>query len=150
MDCYRLGVDFGGHVVVLGGGQTGCETAEHIARTGSAVTWVAKYDKLCPDAYRLHGIKLRSLLKEHGCTVIYNSVCVGVDESGVTVQNRTTGETSYIEADCIVNAIGMTAPASGIVENFCPGIPVTRIGDCVKARSIAEAMEEGYRAATLI
>ena len=146
-DCYTPGMTFGSHAVVIGGGQTGCETAEHIGRTGTAVTLVVKYDRLCPDAYRLHGIKLRALLTRQGCAVLYDTVCTGVESNGASVRNRNTGETAFLRADCIVNAVGLTAPAPGVTEALCPGVPVTRIGDCVRARTIAEAVEEGYQAA---
>ena len=144
MDAYQEHMMFGTHAVVIGGGQTGCETAEHIARTGTKVTLVAKHNKLCPDAFRLHGIKLRQLLQERGVEVLKNTVCVEAKPEGVTVRSTESGEESFIPADCIVNALGMTPVIDSDIEVACTGLEFYKIGDCVAARNICDATEEGF------
>ena len=144
MDAYQKDMKFGNTAVVIGGGQTGCETAEHIARTGTKVTLIAKHEKLCPDAFRLHGIKLRQLLKERGVGVVKNTVCTEAKPDGVTVRNTVTGDEDFIPADCIVNALGMKPVDSSEIESACAGVEFYKIGDCVAARNICDATEEGF------
>lgn len=147
MDAYRKNVDFGRRAVVIGGGQTGCETAEHIARTGCRVTLVAKHGRLCPDAYRLHGIKLRALLEELGCEVLYGCVCSEVTKTGVIVRTVSGDKERFVEADCIVNALGMEPVSCEAIEKACAGLAYYAVGDCVRARNVCDALEEGYLAA---
>ena len=147
MDAYQPDMAFGNHAVVIGGGQTGCETAEHIAATGTKVTLIAKHEKLCTDAYRLHGIKLRQLLAERGVEVWKNTVCTEVREDGVRVLDTVTGAEDFIPADCVVNALGMKPVDCGDIEAACAGLEFYKIGDCVAARNICDALEEGYLAA---
>ena len=144
MQAYEKGRVFPAHTVVLGGGQTGCETAEHIARAGGKVTLAAKHRKLCPDAYRLHGIKLRSLLAESGCEILYDTVCTAITPDGVMLKNTQSGEEAFLRADCVVNALGMQAVSCDAIRQACKGLAYYEIGDCVKARNICDALEEGY------
>ncbi len=143
IDAYRPDTAFGNSVVVLGGGQTGCETAIHIAQIGCNVTLVAKHERLCPDAYRLHGIKLRSLLKELECTVLYNTVCQEIRPEGVLIQ-RHDGTQKCLPADTVVNALGMEPAFCQTISSACEGLEFYSIGDCVKARTVCEALEEAY------
>ena len=144
MDAYQKHMLFGTHAIVIGGGQTGCETAEHIARTGTKVTLIAKHDRLCPDAYRLHGIKLRKLLEERGVEIWKNTVVTAVKPDGVLVRDMQTGAEDFLSADCIVNALGMKPADSSAIEAACAGLEFYKIGDCVAARNICDATEEGF------
>ena len=144
MDAYQKHMLFGTHAIVIGGGQTGCETAEHIARTGTRVTLIAKHDRLCPDAYRLHGIKLRKLLEERGVEILKNAVVTAVKPDGVLVRDMQTGAEDFLAADCIVNALGMKPADSSAIEAACAGLEFHKIGDCVAARNICDATEEGF------
>ena len=143
-DAYQPHMAFGNHAVVIGGGQTGCETAEHIARTGTRVTLIAKHDRLCPDAFRLHGIKLRQLLEERGVEVRENTVCAEARPDGVFVRDTQTGAEGFLSADCIVNALGMKPADSSAIEAACTGLEFYKIGDCAAARNICDATEEGF------
>ncbi|MGI5971270.1 MAG: FAD-dependent oxidoreductase [Oscillospiraceae bacterium] len=146
MDCYKKGMDFGKRAVVIGGGQIGCETSVHIAQAGCQVTLIVKYDKPCRNAFRLHRLKLQSLLEKLQCRVMKNTVCTEVLKNGIKTRDS-EGREEFIEADCIINALGMEAAPFADVEQACEGLEFYSIGDCVKARNICDALEEGYLAA---
>jgi len=80
--------ELGDEVVVVGGGQVGCETALHLARLGKAVTLLEMQPELAPDAsvtYRatlLHEMKKVSANLE----VILDACCTAIAADGVTYQ----------------------------------------------------------------
>ena len=144
-ELYRAGRDCPKSAVVLGGGTVGCETAEHLAALGAEVTVVEMLPGLCADAYRLYGLRLRELLRERGCAVMTNTVCLGVDDKGVTV--RTDRGPLHLDAELVVNALGRRSNPCGELEAACAGLEYRVVGDCVHPRNIASALEEGYLAA---
>ena len=143
MDAYAPGAVPGDEIVVLGGGLVGCETALHLSGEGKRVTIVEMRDELAPDAYRLHKHKLRDLIAADGrITVCLNAVCKAVREDGAEVE--TDGETRFLPADAVVSALGMRANPTQALEALCEGLPFTKIGDCLRARKIYDAIREGF------
>ena len=59
------------------------------------------------------------------------------------------GKEITIKADSVVNAMGRRAHATEALETALKeaGIPVWKIGDCVRARQIGDAVREGWTAA---
>ena len=59
------------------------------------------------------------------------------------------GKEITIKADSVVNAMGRRAHATEALETAIKeaGIPVWKIGDCVRARQIGDAVREGWTAA---
>lgn len=149
MELYRADAKIAKQVVVLGGGTVGCETAIHLAQRGAVVTLVEMTDTLCADAYRLHGIKLRNTLAALGVTTLTNTTCRSVTDTGVMVTDA-EGTEHPLSAEQVVNALGMKANSCAELEAACKGVQYTAIGDCVRARNIACALDEGFKAAVAL
>lgn len=149
MELYRADAKIAKQVVVLGGGTVGCETAIHLAQRGAVVTLVEMTDTLCADAYRLHGIKLRNTLAALGVTTLTNTTCRSVTNTGVMVTDA-EGTEHPLSAEQVVNALGMKANSCAELEAACKGVQYTAIGDCVRARNIACALDEGFKAAVAL
>ena len=149
MELYRADAEIKEQVVVLGGGTVGCETAIHLARRGAAVTLVEMTDTLCTDAYRLHGIKLRNTLAALGVTTLTNTTCRSVTDTGIIVTDAEEVE-RQLPAEQVVNALGMKANSCAALEAACKGVQYIAIGDCVRARNIACALDEGFKAAVAL
>ena len=148
MDAYSPDTPIGDRVVILGGGLVGCETAVHLAKQGKKVTIVEMRDELAPDAYRLHKHKLRQIIGDSsGITVLLNTKCLSVTTDGVTAQQA--GETVTLPADTVIAALGMKANSTAALEAEAAkaGVPCTKIGDCVRARKIYDAIDEGFMTA---
>ena len=58
----------------------------------------------------------------------------------------TDGSVQLIPADTVVAALGMRANDTGELEALVQraGVPCHKIGDCVRARKIYDAVSEGY------
>lgn len=149
MQMYRTDAPVERQIVVLGGGTVGCETAIHLAQRGAAVTLVEMTGSLCADAYRLHGIKLRNTLAALGVTVLLDTTCRSIANNGVSVTDA-DGTQHQLPADQVINALGMKPNSCTALKQACGNICLIEIGDCVRARNIACALDEGYRAAVAL
>ena len=150
MQAEQPGQPLGEHIVVLGGGLVGCETAVSLARAGKQVHLIEMRDRLAQDAYRLHRHQLLDLMDEW---VPYdlNTACIAVSEHAVQVQ-KADGSCASIPADTVINALGRKANPVSELQAMCQarGIPGAVIGDCAAPRKLFDAVEEGYLAAAQI
>ncbi|EQA98434.1 2,4-dienoyl-CoA reductase-like NADH-dependent reductase (Old Yellow Enzyme family)/thioredoxin reductase [Sphingobium wenxiniae] len=157
MDAYDLlmgerevGVGEGGHVVVYGGGETGCETAEFCAEHGIRVTLVSRSpaDKLARSAdFVYRGGLLRRLHANPLVTILDNSHVRSVSDEGVLIEiNGSDGsETQLLAADRLLLAQGRQ-PSNALVDELeKAGIAVSMAGDSKKVGRIGDAVHMAYR-----
>ncbi len=133
----------GNSVVVIGGGQVGCETALHLARIGKNVTIVEMRSELAPDASITHrGDLMTEISREPNLKQITGAKCTQVGNDFMVYEKE--GESLKISADSIILAVGMK-PNTALSDSFA-GISDSywAIGDCVKARTVEMAVREGY------
>ena len=137
----------GNNVVVIGGGQVGCETALHLIRhSNKTVTVLEMRDTLAPDASpTIRDELLSEIKKEQTLTVICGAVCTGIEKGSVSY--RKDGISKTVFADTVVLAAGMKARFTdagvfmGEVEYYA------QAGDCVRPRTVEWAVKEGFYAA---
>ncbi len=138
-------------VVVLGGRQMGCETAEFLAERGNRVTLVSRSstEELAGDVVASYRAPLVARLRRLGvalrtrCDIreVRDSHAIIVEESG---REETVG------ADLVVLARGsMPEPIRlEVLRKKVPAVYV--VGDCVEPRMIADALYEGAWAGSRI
>ena len=135
----------GAKVVVMGGGEVGCELAEYLAAQGKDVTIVEiQSDILIGTEPRARVLLIRRL-HELGVEVLTQSRVVAVRGERVTYE--CAGLKSIVKGvDSVVAALGSTADKA-LSEALGNGANVHVIGDCVKPRRILEAMRDGFEVA---
>ena len=145
-DSYGKEDTLGNEVVVIGGGQVGCETALHLAKLGKKVTIIEMQSALAPDASKTHRDEmLVEFAGEPNFIPVVNAKVSGVDEKGVTYEQD--GQSVTVPCDSVVLAAGMRGKSQladsfmGLTEEF------EEIGDCVRARTVEWATKEGFYAA---
>ena len=133
-------------VIVIGGGQVGCETALHLAKLGKQVTVIEMQDALAPDASKTHRDELMvEIGNEPNFVTLTGARCVSVTATSVTYAKD--GAEQTISADDVVLAAGMKAKADE-ADSFIGSAPeFAEIGDCVRARTVEQATKEAYYAA---
>lgn len=136
----------GERVVVIGGGQVGCETALHLAKLGKIVTILEMQPALAPDASKTHRDELMIELKNADTlSGVTNARCTAITDTDVSYE--VNGRKDMIPADSVILAVGMRPLISeadalmGFTEEYA------EIGDCVKVRTVEWATKEGYYAA---
>lgn len=135
-----------GKAVILGGGMVGCEAALKLMEQGvGEIILVERKNELSEDAYRQYGIDLRERVRAAAeCRM--NTTCIRIEESAVFLQGDKGEE--KIEADIIINALGMRARDTSEIKAAAEELSCGyyEIGDCRKAGNICGAIEEGYAA----
>jgi 2,4-dienoyl-CoA reductase-like NADH-dependent reductase (Old Yellow Enzyme family)/thioredoxin reductase len=135
----------GSTVVVMGGGEVGCELAEHLAAQDKDVVIVELLDDVALSMEPRARMLLVRRLRELGVEVLTQSRVVEV--RGATVTYAQGGLTSRIAGvETVVSALGSTSD-NPLGEARGAGATVHFIGDCVKPRRILEAMREGFEVA---
>ncbi|MBI2344902.1 thioredoxin-disulfide reductase [Candidatus Dependentiae bacterium] len=104
------------NIIVVGGGDSGMESASFLARNGNKVTIVHIGDKLTAS----HAMQQR-VINKSGFEFIYNSTVTEIKGEqgkivGATVTNQRTKEAQFIQADAIFLAIGLK-PNTDILGN---------------------------------
>ena len=145
-------IDPGGHVMIYGGGETGCETAEFMAHQGVRVTLVsrspaAKLARSADFVYR-SGL-VRRLHANPLITILDNSAILRVGDGWAEVQSLAvdgSAEVRRIAADRLMLAQGRQADdrlADALAE---AGLPCSRVGDSAQVGRIGDAVHMAYRA----
>jgi NADPH-dependent 2,4-dienoyl-CoA reductase/sulfur reductase-like enzyme len=137
-------VETGTKVVILGGGQTGLETAEFLAERGKRVTVLEMLSEVGRDMELISKIFMMPRLAEAGIVIRTDCRVEEIQAQGV----KCTTET--IAADTVVIAAGLRA--SRISSDALVGRiqEVHEIGDCVKPRRLLDAIHEGAKVARSI
>ena len=158
MDAYDLlmgereiDLEAGGRVVVYGGGETGCETAEFCAEKGLRVTLVSRSpaDKLARSAdWVYRGGLLRRLHANPLVTIIDNTHVIAARDEGVVIETKASDGQSgrVIPADRLLLAQGRQPSNTLFQELERAGLTATMIGDSRQVGRIGDAVHMAYRA----
>ena len=142
---YEPGVKMGTHAVVIGGGHIGCEAAIHLWKNGMKVVLADDtHSAIASDGYRLHRQMVTDLMNANIEYHLSTSVAEIKDHSVVVTGKDGVRE---IPADLVVYAVGSKARDYSAIEKMAEGREFKAIGDCVEARTIADATGEAYEAA---
>jgi NADPH-dependent 2,4-dienoyl-CoA reductase/sulfur reductase-like enzyme len=140
-------VNVGENVVIIGGGFTGSETALQLARDGKKVTIIDMLDQAALVADWPRG--LAEQLEEYGARVLAGMKIEEICDQGViAVDNK--WRRSTIAADTVILSLGFK-PRTATADQFRKLAPdVYVIGDCQKARTVKEAVHDGFNVAVEI
>jgi pyruvate/2-oxoglutarate dehydrogenase complex dihydrolipoamide dehydrogenase (E3) component len=140
-----LGADFGKQVVIIGGGSVGCETAEFLVAGGARVTIVEMLQDVAMDLGSLNRGLLLDRMKQLGIEIFTQRTVQEIRTDRVIVE--TAGHTEEIRTDTVVLAVGVRSRTEVGELLAARGILYHKIGDCIKPRSILEAIHEGFEKA---
>lgn len=138
-----MGEDTGEHVVIVGGGSVGCETAEFLAEKGKKVVVIELLDTMAEKMVNVARTILMGHLKGLGVVLLTSCRCREITESSVTYEDQ-QGAVHTVSADTVVAAIG-DKPEQGLYQELVGNVPALyNVGDSNRPDSIAEAVTEGY------
>lgn len=136
----------GDNVVVLGGGQTGCECALHLVQNGKKVNLVEMRDELASDANIRNRPILLKELESHDVQTHLGLRGLAMGEEGLVCSDDSDSEI-VIPGDVLIYAVGQRALSKEAEELLDAAPWVRRIGDCVRPANITTAMYEAFHAA---
>jgi len=137
--------DVGKRVIIVGGGMVGCETAEFLAEKGKEVTILEMLERVGADIGRTVRWIVMGRLRDAGVRMETGTKVVEITGNGVRASRNE--ELEFFEGDTVVLAVGlepdkeMAQELEGKVSSLYP------IGDCVEARKVIQAIEDGFRVA---
>jgi len=135
-------------VLIIGGGSTGCETADYLIGTAKAVMIVEQGPSLAADAERKNRRSLLNRLNKAGVKTKTGVQVVELMPGGVRIALGDTVE--ILAADCIIWATGFK-PNDGLFKLAQEITPyVFLIGDALKVRGFKEAILEGEMLGNII
>jgi len=136
----------GKHVLVIGAGLIGMETADFLGSRGSEVTLVEIMKRSPVLKITSHGYMLHRRLRDYNCRMLFNTAVKAIEADKITIE--TEGVESILSPiDQVIVAVGLRSKDALKATLAEAGIPHAVIGDARKARRIIEATEEGARAA---
>lgn len=139
----------GQDVVILGGGSTGCETAEFLARKGKKVTILEMLPRIGADYGPVNRFVVIDRLVAAGIRLETGVKAEAITQSGVKVI-RGGFYSEFFEADTVVLSVGMV-PSDAMARSLEGKVPsVLKIGDAAKPAGVTEAMESAFRIAMQI
>ncbi len=150
-DCLKRADEVKGRdVVIIGGGDVGCETALMLKRRGNRVTIVEELKALMAlEDMKYHTLVMERMLAEEKVSIRTSSRVVRIMDGSVVVEGS-DGRRTEITANLIVVSIGLH-PRKGLadaLQGSCPDSYV--IGDAVEPHRIREAVYEGDRVGRMI
>lgn len=140
----------GENIVIAGGGLTGCDLGLELAMEGKKVTIVEMQDKIGADVFFINAKSLFDKLDEYGVKLLPSHKIVAFAENGLKAVGP-EGEEVFIEADTMINALGMkpnTEVAKAIDAKYHN--KTTCVGDCVKVGKVGTAIRSGFYAGLAI
>ena len=137
------------HVVIIGGGLVGMETADFIREKGvKDITLVEMLPTSPVLTWSAHGFMLNKRLGAAGIKLMFGTTVKLITEESVVVTNSKSGEECKLEpVNQVIVAIGVTSRNSLKDMLLKKGIRHFIIGDAVAPRRIIEATTEGAKAA---
>jgi len=137
------GAKSGKNVVVIGGGSTGCETAELLGKQGKAVTIVEVTDTFAGNTGKTAQTILMGHLKGFGVKLMPCTKAKKITANSVICEDK-DGKTAEIKADTVVIAIG-ERPDAHLYEELKDSCPeIYNIGDSNGGGILPNAVYEGY------
>lgn len=134
-------------VAVIGSGATGLETAETLCENGNDVTVVEMMDKIGGNIYVQHYLDAMDRLAKFDLTYMASTKLTSITESGITVEDVTTGATSEVAADYVVLSLGVKSVND--VQDICKEVcdNVVLVGDAAKPGRIESSIRTAFEAA---
>jgi NADPH-dependent 2,4-dienoyl-CoA reductase/sulfur reductase-like enzyme len=139
----------GQKIVIIGGGETGCETADWLAVPGRQVTVV----EICPQvACRMKKIPRQSLLSRlsnKGVKLLTETHPTSIDRDGVHLKSK-DGEVVVLEADQVIMSI-CPEPQNNLLTALKGRVKeIVAVGDAVYPGNIGSALRNGTQEALKI
>ena len=134
----------GKEVVVIGGGSTGCETAEFLCEKGRHVTVLEMLPEVGADMGFRDRMRLMSRLAKLPIRFLTKAKCQEINKDGVTVVTG-EGEERFISAETVVLAVGVEPDNRLYLRLRASGFTTHLAGDCWNGRTITDAIADGFR-----
>jgi NADPH-dependent 2,4-dienoyl-CoA reductase/sulfur reductase-like enzyme len=146
---YEKRVDVGQNVVIIGGGETGCETADWLAEKGRQVTVVEMLPEVLPKMKKIPKGRLLARLSQKGVTILTNAEATSIETKKVCVTQK-DGEACMPSADTVIVAV-QPEPENALEKALEKQVnQVSVVGDAAVPGTIGSALRSATEVALKI
>lgn len=135
-------------ILVYGGGETGCETAEYLAERGHKTVLVSRSPAkfLARSAEMIYrGVLLKRLQQNPLIRIIDNSALKCIDSDGVAHLQHRDEQSSQLNVSQVYIAQGRRPDPTLSQQLLAANIAFSRIGDARRGGRIGDAVNDAYR-----
>ena len=140
----------GEETAVIGGGLTGCETAEYLEGLGAKVTIVEALEETASGESVIIRTALRERLKDSSIKILTGKKLSGVYPGEVELAPAKGGESVRIKADRVILSLGYEAPEDTGQLWKKAAKEVFVVGDAVQPKKVAEAVRSAFDGAWVL
>ncbi len=151
LSVYGHDQQLGHHVVVVGGSETGTETALYLAQQGHQVTLLSRRRRIADDAQFSHYYEslMDALHSQTALTIITEATATAISGTCVTYQDK-HGQAHTVACDSVVACGGMNALQREAMAFYGCADQYFAIGDCRQVGNIHTATRSAMVAAAML
>ena len=151
MDVYGKEETLGHRVAVIGGAETGVETALYLETCGHEVTVLSRQTEIAPDCDRIHyrEVVLDACAEAKHLTFLLEAATTAISPDGVEYRDK-DGAVHRVDADSVVVSGGSRALQQEALAYASCAPEFRLLGDCNVVSNMQAAIRSGFAAATLI
>jgi len=136
-------VEAGKRVVVVGGGSTGCETAEFLHEKGREVIIIEMQPELASDLGPRAKLRLQLIMESLPITY-HTAKCTEIKKGGISVMTQDNKE-HFVRADTVVLAVG-TRQSNVVFQSLrARGFDTLLVGDAWHVGNVSGAVSGGMQ-----
>lgn len=151
IDVYGRETELGHRVVVVGGSETGVETALHLVNEGHEVTVLSRQEKLAPEATPVHYYKI--MQSYWSARPDFHSILqvstTDVSETSVSYLDK-DAQLHTLECDSVVVCGGVQSLQEEALKYASSAPSFFMIGDCMKPGNVHDCTRSAFAAANQI
>ena len=149
MEIYEQNYDLGKRIVIIGGGDIGCETADWLATPDRQVSIVEILPQVLSRMKKIPKERLLSRLSEKRVKIFTETHAISIEKNRINLR-RKDGEEFFIEADNVVVAI-QAKPEDSLLHELKDKVKnVIAVGDAKMPGNIGSALRSAMEAALVI
>lgn len=138
----------GKKVVIIGGGDIGCELSIHLSGLGHECSVVEMTHFVAGNAELTERMSILEWMDQEKVTTYLDTQAMEITDSGVKIKNA-DGE-QFLDADSVIVSTG-TRALTEVRDSFKDvAFDVINVGDCKKASNMQNAVETGFDAGYIL
>jgi thioredoxin reductase len=139
----------GQKIVIIGGGDTGCETADWLAAPGREITVVEVMSQVLCRMKKIPSQRLLSRLADKGVTILTETETTSIDKNKVHLKKK-DGQEVVLEADQVIVSVCPEPENSFLTALEGKVMHVVGVGDAVCPGNLGSALRSATEAALKI
>lgn len=136
----------GEKVVIVGGGQIGCETADFLLDQRKKITILEMTENVAYDMSKRARKLVLDKLTKGGVEIIKRALVTEISDSEMTYESMGLKQ-KLRDFDHVILAVGTVSDSALSREVGEMDVPVFSVGDCVSPRRAIEAIRDGFEVA---